>query len=85
MRARTLALLVPALGGLVLLGGCLKRTKVSEIYVLDPVAARDAASPSQTPEAVVGVLKVTVPGWIDRPQVTGRSSKGQILTDEFAR
>ena len=85
MRARTLPLLVPALGGLVLLGGCLKRTKISETYVLDPVAARDAASPSLTPEAVVGVLKVTVPGWIDRPQVTGRSSTGQILTDEFAR
>lgn len=85
MRAWTLPLLVPALGGLVLVGGCLKRTKIAETYVLDPVAARDAPPPSQTPEAVVGVLKVTVPGWIDRPQVTGRSSTGQILTDEFAR
>jgi uncharacterized protein len=85
MRARTLLLFVPALGGLVLFEGCLKRSKMSEIYVLDPVAARDAASPSQTPEAVVGVLKVTVPGWIDRPQVTGRSSTGQIQANEFAR
>jgi hypothetical protein len=85
MRARTLTLLVPALGGLVLLGGCLKRTKISETYVLDAVAAREAAAPSPTPEAVVGVLKVMVPGWIDRPQVTGRSATGRILTDEFAR
>jgi uncharacterized lipoprotein YmbA len=85
MRARTLTLLVPALGGLVLLGGCLKRSKISEIYVLDPLAAREAASPRETPEAVVGVLKVTVPGWVDRPQVTGRSSTGQIQTNEFAR
>jgi uncharacterized lipoprotein YmbA len=85
MRARTLILLVSALGGLLLLGGCLKRTKVSETYVLEPVAAGDAASPRETPEAVVGVLRVTVPGWIDRPQVTGRSSTGQVVTDEFAR
>ena len=53
--------------------------------MLDPVAARDAAAPSPTPEAVVGVLKVTVPGWIDRPQIAGRSSAGQIQTNEFAR
>jgi uncharacterized lipoprotein YmbA len=85
MRARNLLLLVPALGGLALFEGCLKRSKLSEIYVLDPVAARDAAAPSQTPEAVVGVLKVTVPGWIDRPQVTGRSATGQVQANEFAR
>jgi len=85
MRARALSLLVPALGGLFLLGRCLKRSKLAETYVLDPVAARDAASPSQTPEAVVGVLRVTVPGWIDRPQVTGRSSTGHVRTDESAR
>jgi uncharacterized lipoprotein YmbA len=85
MRARTLPLLAPALVGLALLGGCLKRTQVSEIYVLEPVAARDAAAPSPTPQAVVGVLKVTVPGWIDRPQVTGRSATGRIVADEFAR
>src|SRR4029450_12095141 len=85
MRARTLLLVVPALGGLVLLGGCLKRTKISATYVLGPVAPRDAAAPSQTPEAVVGVLKVAVPGWIDRPQVTERTSTGQIRANEFAR
>ena len=85
MRARALSLLVPALGGLFLHGACLKRSKLAETYVLDPVAARDAASPSQAPEAVVGVLRVTVPGWIDRPQVTGRSSTGQVRTDESAR
>jgi uncharacterized lipoprotein YmbA len=84
MRARIL-LVVPALCGLVLLGGCFKRSKISETYVLDPVAARDAAPPSQTPEAVVGVLRVAVPGWIDRPQVTERTSTGQIHANEFAR
>ena len=85
MRARILLVVVPALCGLVLLGGCFKRSKISETYVLDPVAARDAAPPSQTPEAVVGVLRVAVPGWIDRPQVTERTSTGQIHANEFAR
>jgi uncharacterized lipoprotein YmbA len=85
MRALRLPLLVPALAGLVLAFGCLKRTKVSETYVLDPVAARGAPTPSETPEAVVGVLPVGVPGWIDRPQVTERAATGQIVANEFAR
>jgi uncharacterized lipoprotein YmbA len=85
MRARTLPLQVAVLGGLVLALGCLKRTKVSETYVLDPLSARSADSPSQVPEGTVGVLKVAVPGWIDRPQLAGRSPTGQIVTNEFAR
>jgi uncharacterized lipoprotein YmbA len=85
MRARTLRLLVPALGGLALAAGCLKRSKVSEMYVLEPMSARAAVSTSETPEAVVGVGRVTVPGWIDRPQVAGRSATGQIVVNEFAR
>lgn len=85
MRARTLRLLVTAIGGLALAAGCLKRSKVSEMYVLEPMSARAAVSTSETPEAVVGVGKVTVPGWIDRPQVAGRSATGQIVVNEFAR
>ena len=53
--------------------------------MLDAVAAPGAAAPRETPLGVVGILKVTVPGWIDRPQVTGRAASGQIVTDEFAR
>jgi uncharacterized protein len=86
MRARALAVLVPILAAAALLGGCvLKRSKPAQTYVLDPLAAPGALAPRETPLAVVGVLKVTVPGWIDRPQVTGRAASGQIVTDEFAR
>ena len=54
-----------------LLSACvLKRSKNAETYVLEPSAARGRRPPAETPEAVVGVLPVTVPGWIDRPQVT---------------
>ncbi len=86
MRARALAVLVPTLAAAVLLGGCvLKRSKPAQTYVLDPLAAAGAAAPLETPLGVVGVLKVTVPGWIDRPQVTGRAASGQVVADEFAR
>jgi len=86
MRARALAVLVPTLAAAVLLGGCvLKRSKPAQTYVLDPLAAAGATAPLETPLGVVGILKVTVPGWIDRPQVTGRAASGQIVTDEFAR
>jgi hypothetical protein len=86
MRARTTAVLVPALAGLVLLTGCvLKRSKNAQVFVLEPVAARGAAAPADAPVAVVGVLKVTVPGWIDRPQMVTRAVGSQIVTDEFAR
>lgn len=86
MRVRTTAAVAPALAGLVLLSGCvLKRSKSAEVFVLEPVAAQGAAAPQEVPLAVVGVLRVTVPGWIDRPQIVTRAAGSQIVTDEFAR
>ena len=85
MHRRRLALLVPALAGLALLPGCLKRSKIAETYVLDPVAARGAALPDETPASVVGVLKVTVPGWLERPQVAARGADGLLVANEYAR
>jgi hypothetical protein len=84
-RTRTLAAVALALAAPALLGGCvLKRSKQALTYVLDPVEAQRAAAPLAAPVAVVGVLKVTVPGWIDRPQVAGRGVSGQIVTDDYA-
>jgi uncharacterized lipoprotein YmbA len=66
--------------------GCLVgRSREARTFVLDPLAARGAAPPAAAPAAVVGVAKVSVPGWIDRPQVTARGPAGEILTDDFAR
>ena len=67
------------------LGGCLGRSKSARIYVLDPVAARPAPPPATDPVAVVGVEKVLVPDWLNRPQITGRAATGEVLTDELAR
>jgi hypothetical protein len=86
MRTRALAVLVPTLAAAALLGGCvLKQSKPAQTYVLDSLAAPGTTAPRETPLGVVGVLKVTVPGWIDRPQITGRAASGQIVTNEFAR
>lgn len=85
MPRRRLALLVPALAGILLLPGCLKRSQIAETWVLDPVAARGASSPDERAVAVVGVLKVTVPGWLERPQVSARGADGLVVADEYAR
>jgi len=84
-RARALALLIPALAGLALPSCVLKHSKNAEIFVLEPAAARGAPAPADTPTDVVGVLRVTVPGWIDRPQMVTREAGNQVVIDEFSR
>jgi hypothetical protein len=84
MRRRRLSLVI-ALAGLALAAGCFKRSKSAQSYVLDPVEARGATAPAEAPRGVIGVLRVTVPGWIDRPQVAGRSPNGEVVTDDYSR
>ena len=84
MRARRLTAVV-ALVATALTAGCLKRSKVARTYVLDPLPAATAATPPPAPLAVVGVERVDVPDWLDRPQVTGRAASGEVVTDEFSR
>ena len=84
MRARRLTALV-ALLATVPAAGCLKRSKVARTYVLDPLPAMTAGTPPPPPLAVVGVERVSVPDWLDRPQVTGRGASGEVVTDEFSR
>jgi uncharacterized lipoprotein YmbA len=69
---RRLVLAALALGSSACLVG---RSREARTFVLDPLAARGAASPTAAPAAVLGVVKVTVPGWIDRPQVTARGGE----------
>ena len=53
--------------------------------MLDPVPAQGQPIPDTTAGAVIGVERVAIPGWLDRPQVTGRSTSGAILSDEYSR
>ena len=89
MRARRLLIfLAPIMAAVVLSSGCaLKRSRHAQIYVLDsiPAAGAGAATLREAPLSVVGVLRVTVPGWIDRPEIARRTEGGEIVADDFAR
>jgi hypothetical protein len=84
MRPRAFIILV--LAAAVAFSGCLlKRSPVSRTYVLEPTEARSARAPSGPAVAVVGVAKVSVPDWLDRPQVLARAANGEIVADDFSR
>lgn len=80
-RLAALALLVAAGPA----AGCLKRSPVARTYVLDPLPAAAAGTPGPVPVAVVGVERVAVPDWLDRPQLAGRSASGEVVADELSR
>jgi uncharacterized lipoprotein YmbA len=69
----------------VLLAGCvLKTSQPARLFVLDPVAAASGA-PAAPSGLILGVLRVTVPDWMDRPEITSRTAAGQIAPDDYAR
>lgn len=78
MRARAVVALT------LILGGCVfRQSRHAQTFVLDAIVP--PGSPSSAPAAVLGVQRVTVPGWLDRPQITGRGTQGQVVADEYAR
>jgi uncharacterized lipoprotein YmbA len=83
MRSRGTVALVASRAVALALGGCLKRSKMARTYVLDPMPAAGALA--AVPAAVVGVDRIDVPDWLDRPQVTGRAASGEVVSDEFSR
>ena len=85
MRARAAVLVAAALLSLPF-AGCLKRSKLSRSYALDPLPAEaTAAAPASVTGPVVGIERVSVPGWLDRMQVTGRATSGAIVSDDYSR
>ena len=85
MRPRAIVVLVTAAVLSVSFGGCLKRSKVARSYVLDPVAGEGAPTVAVATGPVVGIERVSIPGWLDRMQVTGRAASGAVVTDEYSR
>jgi hypothetical protein len=71
---------------LLLSGGCaLKRSAPARLYVLQAVARNTAAAPGDAPRGVLGVQRVSVPAWMDRPEITARTGTGEITPDPLAR
>ena len=77
--------------GLLLVGalaGCvpLKRSPEARLFALRPVAERSAPpASSATGLGIVGVLPVSLPGILERPQLVSWSAPGEVHIDEFLR
>jgi uncharacterized lipoprotein YmbA len=87
MRTRIAATV--ALAGLALAAaGCvsLKRTPDARFFVLQSDIATGAAGSSDvTPEAVIGLEKVLLPGHLMRPQLVTWKAPNEVSVDEFLR
>jgi uncharacterized lipoprotein YmbA len=67
-------------------GGCVQRHAVSaRLYVLHAAAQGPAASAGEAPRGTLGVQRVSVPAWMDRPEITARTGAGEIVLDPLAR
>lgn len=62
----------------------MKRSAPARLYVLQAVA-REAAATADAPRGVLGVQRVSVPAWMDRPEITARTGSEEILPDPMAR
>jgi len=67
---------------LVSMSGCFGATKPADFYVLGPTAP-PATQRTQDPIVLVG--PITMPRYLDRPQIVTRHASGRIEFDEFAR
>lgn len=66
--------------------GCvLKHSAPARLYVLQAAAREPAAPPGDAPRGVLGVQRVSVPAWMDRPEITARTGRGEIVPDPLAR
>jgi uncharacterized protein len=80
-------LAVGAFAGCVCLAGCvpIKRTPEARFFTLRPVAERLASAAPDDPGASVGVLPVSLPSFLERPQLVAWTGPGEVRIDEFVR
>jgi len=68
--------------------GCvpLKRTPEPRFFALRPVAELPAGPASNAAgTGIVGVLPISLPGFLERPQLVAWSAPGEVRVDEFLR
>jgi uncharacterized lipoprotein YmbA len=66
--------------------GCvLKHSAPARFYVLQAMAREPAAATGDASRGVLGVQRVSVPAWMDRPEITARRGAGEIVPDPLAR
>ena len=70
------------------LAGCvsLKRTAEARFFTLRPVAERPTTPAANNPGGgVVGLLPVSLPSFLERPQLVAWTGPGEVRIDEFLR
>ena len=70
---------------MVAVGCVMKRSAPARLYVLQAVARDPVAATGDAPRGVLGVQRVSVPAWMDRPEITARTGRGEIVPDPLAR
>jgi uncharacterized protein len=84
---RWLCIRVLVLCGVALLGlsGCLGSTPPTHFYLLPPLTSGDTASPASAGqrEVTLAVGPVTVPPYLDRPQIVTRTSRAKLTLADF--
>jgi hypothetical protein len=59
-------------------------TRPASFYVLSAVE-RDTAAPAGGEGPALGIGPVTLPGYLDRPQIVSRSGRNELRIDEYRR
>jgi uncharacterized lipoprotein YmbA len=78
LRSRVLA---PCGVALLVLSGCLGSTPPTQWYLVPPLTSPDTALPASTGQRdlTLGVGPVTVPPYLDRPQLVTRTSRAKLV------
>ena len=70
---------------LLVLSGCLGSTPPTQFYLVPPLTGTDTAPPASTGrrDLTLGVGPVTVPPYLDRPQMVTRTSRARLTLADF--
>src|SRR5215475_10337458 len=77
--------LVPCGVALLVLSGCLGTTPPMHFYLIPPLTSGDTASPVSAGQRdlTLAVGPVTVPPYLDRPQIVTRTSRAKLTLADF--
>jgi uncharacterized protein len=77
-------LLVPCGVALLMLSGCLGSTPPTQFYLVPSLTSTDTAPPAAGQrDLTLGVGPVTVPPYLDRPQLVTRTSRAKLALADF--
>src|SRR4030095_16041077 len=70
---------------LLVLSGCLGSTPPTHLYLIPPLSSGDTASPASAGQRdlTLAVGPVTVPPYLDRPQLVTRTSRAKLALAAF--